>query len=424
MMRVCPVAEAVKMHDVTFFNGGVFHESIDGGRSGAEIELTHDRGQAVTGDGERFYVQYSECQLEVGGYNDRMVYCRNEDRSLTAFCDDRKFPAASAYASGGVLEEQLQEKTKTLKSQNRRGHRMVLGFLVGCVVCIVVAYYGIQSAGVAAVKAVPVSVDEQIGKHGYETMDPGGPELNDEVVVAAIRQMVDRLAPHAAIPELKFEVHVIQSAEVNAFCLPGGVMVVYTGLIQAAEQPEQVAGVLAHEMAHATLRHGLQRISQSLGIAAAANLLIGDVEGILVLGSELFQLASINSYSRGQESDADAEGVRMMHAAAFDPLSMAQFFEIMKEQAGNLPAELAWISTHPDHDARIISIREQMGTLPPQQYRSLDVDLGRCPVANSEEPRRMIRRLLHSIARISLRDYAKRPVRRPFLSLPRHGMHI
>ena len=178
---------------------------------------------------------------------------------------------------------------------------MTLAFLIAAVLCLIGAYYGIRSAGVAAVKAVPISVDEQIGKHGYETMNPGGPEIHDEVVVASIQTMVDRLAPHAAISEFKFDVHVIQSPDVNAFCLPGGVIVVYTGLIQAAEHPEQVAGVLAHEMSHATLRHGLQRISQSLGIAAAANLLIGDVEGILVLSSELFQLASINSYSRGQE---------------------------------------------------------------------------------------------------------------------------
>ena len=362
------------MHDETFFTGGVFHESIEGGRSGAQIELGHDRVQAVTGDGERFFVQYSECQVDIGGYNDRMVFCRNEDRSLTIFCEDRKYPAALAYAAGGLLDEQLQERRQKLKSQNRRGHGMVLGVLVGAVVLIVGAYYGIQAAGVAAVKAVPVSVDEQIGQYSYESMDPGGAELHDEVVVAAIHEMVDRLAPHAALPDLKFEVHIIQASQINAFCLPGGVIVVYTGLIEAAEQPEQVAGVLAHEMAHATQRHGLQRISQSLGIAAAANLLIGDVEGILVLGSELFRLASINSYSRGQEGDADAEGVRMMHAAALDPLSMAQFFEIMKEQAGNLPAQLTWISTHPDHDARIISIREQMGILPPQDYQTLDLD--------------------------------------------------
>ncbi|MEO2014956.1 MAG: M48 family metallopeptidase [Fuerstiella sp.] len=362
------------MHEESFFTGGVFHESIDGGRAGAEIELAHDGVKALTKDDERFIVKYSACQVEVGGYNDRMVFCRNEDRSLTIFCDDKKFPAALAYAAAGMLDEQLQQKQQELRSQNRRGHRMTLAFLIAAVLGIVGLYFGIRSAGVAAVQAVPISVDEQIGKHGYETMDPGGPEIHDEVVVASIQTMVDRLAPHAAISEFKFDVHVIQSPDVNAFCLPGGVIVVYTGLIQAAEQPEQVAGVLAHEMAHATLRHGLQRISQSLGIAAAANLLIGDVEGILVLGSELFQLASINSYSRGQESEADAEGVRMMHAAALDPLSMAQFFEIMKEQEGNVPDQLKWISTHPDHDARIISIREQIGTLPHQDYQPLGLD--------------------------------------------------
>jgi len=362
------------MHEETFFTGGVFHESIDGGRAGAEIELAHDGVQALTKSEERFFVRYSECQVEVGGYNDRMVFCRNEDRSLTIFCDDRKYPASLAYASAGMLDEQLQQKRQELKSQNRRGHGLTLGFLVAGVLCIIGAYFGIQSAGVAAVKAVPVSVDEQIGKHSYETMDPGGPEIHDEIVVEAIHKMVDRLAPHAALSDFEFEVHVIESPDMNAFCLPGGVIVVFTGLIQAAEEPEQVAGVLAHEMSHATLRHGLQRISQSLGIAAAANLLIGDVEGILVLGSELFQLASINSYSRGQESEADAEGVRMMHAAALDPLSMAQFFEIMKEQEGDLPEQLKWISTHPDHDARIISIREQVGTLPHQDYQPLDLD--------------------------------------------------
>ena len=362
------------MYEESFFSGGVFHDSIDGGRIGADIELIHDGVKATTKDNQRFFVKYSECQLEIGGFNDRMVFCRNADRSLTIFCDDKRFPTSLAHSSGGILEEQFQEKRLKLKSQNRRGNGMVLAFLAGSLVLIVAAYYGIKVAGVAAVKAVPVSVDEKIGKQSYQTMDPGGPEIEDLVVVDAINQMVERLAPHAAIPELKFEVHVIDSPELNAFCLPGGVIVVFTGLIKAAEQPEQVAGVLAHEMAHATMRHGLQRISQSLGIAAAANLLLGDVQGILVLGSELFQLASINSYSRSQESEADAEGVRMMHAAAMDPLSMAQFFEIMKAQGDQLPEQLQWISTHPDHDARIIAIREQVGTLPAQDYKPLELD--------------------------------------------------
>lgn len=362
------------MHEETCFPGGVFSESIDGGRAGADIELAHDGVSAFTKQGERFFLRYSECNVEIGGFNGRMVFCRNADRSLTIFCDHKRFAAALAYASGGLLDDQLNQKQRILKSQVRKGRSFALVAILVAGLLVVGLYYGIRAAGVAAVKAVPISVDRQIGRHSYASMDLGGKEIHDEIIVGAMQNIVDRLSPHAALEGLEFEVHVVKSPEVNAFALPGGVIVVYTGLIEQAERPEQVAGVISHEIAHATLRHGLQRISQSLGLAAAVNLLIGDVQGIVVLGSQLFQLASINSYSRDQENDADAEGVRMLHAAAIDPLSLAQFFEVLKQQDDGIPGGLGWISTHPEHDARIIRIREQMSALPPQQYLPLDFD--------------------------------------------------
>ncbi len=362
------------MHEETDFTGGVFSEQIDGGRAGAEIELSHDGVVAETSDGDRFCVRYSECQVEIGGFNDRMVFCRNPGRSLTIFCEDKRFASALAQASGGLLDEQLQQKQQAVKSRIWRGRGLGVTLLVLSVVLLVGLYFGVRIAAVAAVKALPVSVDHEIGRHSFESMDLGGPEIENPQVVSPRQRIVDRLAPHAAMSGLEFEVHVVDSEIVNAFALPGGVIVVYTGLIEEADHPEQVAGVLAHEMAHATMRHGLQRISQSLGLAAAVNLLLGDVDGLVVLGSELFQLATINSYSREQESEADAEGVRMLHAAAVDPLGLAQFFEIMKEQGGQLPGGLAWISTHPEHDIRIMNVRSQVAELGPQDYRPLDIN--------------------------------------------------
>jgi predicted Zn-dependent protease len=173
---------------------------------------------------------------------------------------------------------------------------------------------------------------------------------------------------------MKFEIAVIDSPEVNAFCLPGGKMVIYTGLLKAARTPEEVAGVLSHEMAHATLRHGLQSVVRSAGVVIAAELLIGDAAGLVALGAELGQQAALTSYSREQETEADVEGVRMLHAAAIDPLSLAEFFEHLKEQGQDVPAAIAWISTHPQHDVRIASIRARVAELPPQQYRSLEVN--------------------------------------------------
>lgn len=355
-------------------SGGVFSDTIEGGRAGAEIELSQGGISAITSDGDRFHVPYQECQLEIGGFSGRMVFCRNQDRSLTIFCEHRGFPAALSNASAGILDEQIGHKLKQRRSESRRGNLIATTVLFGIMVLIVAGYFGIRAGARAAVHAVPVSVDREIGAMAFESMDLGGPEITDPVLVGAMQSMVDRLAPDAAIDELEFQVHVIDSPMVNAFALPGGTIVVFTGLIAKAGDAEQVAGVLAHEMAHATLRHGLHRIGQSIGIAAAIHLLLGDTRGLVAAGAELFQLTSINSYSREQENDADEEGVRMLHAASIDPMALTRLFETLKAENGDLPGMVSWISTHPQHEARIVAIKTQLAALPNQDYRPLDVD--------------------------------------------------
>ncbi len=356
------------------FSGGVFSDSLNGGRAGADIQLLPSGIAATCPDGEAFVIPYHGCDVEMGGYNGKMVFCRNADRSLTFFCDDRKFASALSLAALGTLDEQLNVQRKRQRGESRRSFVYSIAFLVSMLVLIVAGYFGIRAGANAAVLTLPTSVDVQIGETAMESMDLGGPQINDEVVVDALQSIVDRLAPAAAVEGMQFRVHVVDSPMVNAFALPGGNMVVYTGLIESAESPEQVAGVLAHEMSHATLRHGLQRIGQSLGIWAGLTLLIGDASGLMGAGADLFQAASINSYSRDHENEADLEGVRMLHAVAIDPAAMAKFFEILEEKHGDLPGIFSWISTHPDHASRIANIRASVGRLPPQDYRTLEID--------------------------------------------------
>ncbi|NLS96763.1 MAG: M48 family metallopeptidase [Planctomycetaceae bacterium] len=356
------------------FSGGVFSDAIDGGRAGAEIELLPMGILARTPDGKRFEVPYRECQLEIGGFSGWMVFCRNRDRSLTIFCEDRKFPSALSSASAGILDEQLNDKLKKQKSESRRGSLIAAAVLVAIVLLVVGGYFGVRAGARAAVRAVPTSVDREIGAMAFESMELGGPELDDPAVAEALQSMIDRLAPHAALNGMEFEVHVVDSPMVNAFALPGGKIVVYTGLVAQAAEPEQVAGVLAHEMAHVTLRHGLHRIGQALGLAAAVNLLLGDTGGLVAKGSDLFQLASINSYSRDQENAADAEGARMLHAAGMDPMALTRFLEALKEEKGDLPGVVSWMGTHPRHEERIEAIRRQAAEWPKQEFAKIDVD--------------------------------------------------
>lgn len=356
------------------FSGGVFNDTIEGGRASAQIQLTRDGIDAVAFSGEEFFLSYRECNIEIGGASDRMLFCRNPDRSLTIYCEDRKFAKSLAEASAGLLNDQIRHRQLSQRRQLWSGRGWIVAFLIASAVLLVVGYFGVRIAGQAAVKALPVSIDKRIGDLAYKTMDVGGVEVHDPVVKEAIQKMVDRLAPHACIKELKFDVHVYHSPMVNAFALPGGTIVVFTGLIEKADSPEQVAGVIGHEMSHATLRHGLERIGQSLGMAAAVTLLIGDTGGVVAAGADLFHMASVNSYGRAQESAADAEGVRMLHAAGIDPAGLPKFFETLKHEEGDIPDAIAWISTHPKHDERIEALEKQISALPACVVVPLELD--------------------------------------------------
>jgi predicted Zn-dependent protease len=362
------------MMDKSEFEGGVFSDKIPNGRASATIVVNPSGVEATTNDGQRFALRYEDMQLDLGGASGRMVFCRTKDRKLTIFCEDKQFASAIEIESGSALRGQLTEVFHRRKVENRSMRNTLIIFLLGCALLLVGGYYGLMATARHAVHVVPVSVDEKIGKMAMEQMDLEGPEVENKVIVDACQKIVDRLTPHAELPGLKFELKVVDSSTVNAFCLPGGKMVVYTGLLKKAENAEQVAGVLSHEIAHATRRHGLQRITQSLGVIVAIEVMIGDVGGLVALGVELGKTAALTSYGREQEIEADVVGVKMLHAAAIDPLELANFFEMMKKDGLDVPDAIKWVASHPQHDVRISTIRGEVGKLGPQEYRPLDID--------------------------------------------------
>ena len=362
------------------FPGGVFSDELTDGRSGAEVLFTpHAIVARVPAGGASvmardFTIAFRECDVESGGYHGRMIFCRTPDRSLTIYSDAPSFAHELGIAAGGLLDEQLTATASRLQQARRRTWLSGLLLTALAAAFLAACFFGIRLVADASITAVPMAVDRQLGQQAYRLMDHGGPELHDPQVVQAITTIVERLSPHTDATGLEFDVHVIDADICNAFCLPGGTIVLYTGLLRRASSAEEVAGVLAHEMAHASLRHGLRQVTQSLGLAAAVNLLVGNVEGLVIAGAEVFKLATINSYSRGQETEADAHGVRMLHEAGIHPFALARFFETMQREAGTLPSGLTWLSTHPDHAARIAAVREQVVTLPPREYVPLQID--------------------------------------------------
>jgi predicted Zn-dependent protease len=343
------------------FEGGVFSDALPGGRAGAQLCVREDGVHAVTADGTSFAIPLTECQIEIGGASGRMWFCRNRTRDLTLFSEAVGF--AQALSERRELAGAVGAIVEAKRAQRKRSSAIAAGLLLALALVVWGGFLALRQAGRASVTLLPRSVDEQLGELAIENMDLGGRVLEDATLSAGVKEIVDRLARHAK-PGFTFRVRVVDSATVNAFALPGGFVVVYTGLIRAAKEPAQLAGVLAHELAHVTERHGMQRIAQSLGLVTAVQLLFGDVSGLAAIAVQVLREGAINSYSREQEREADREGVRTLRAAQVDPSALADFFALLAQRQGSLPRAVAWLGTHPDLEERIATVRREAQSQP------------------------------------------------------------
>ena len=147
-----------------------------------------------------------------------------------------------------------------------------------------------------------------------------------------------------------FVARVVDTKEVNAFALPGGNLYVLRGLVHSARHTEEVAGVLAHEVGHAVLRHGVRRIARQAGIGMALALVVGSQEGVvdtLITGAA--QLQSLR-FDRDEEREADRFGLELCARAGIDPKALGEFLGRLPDGASVGAPE--WLSTHPSSAAR------------------------------------------------------------------------
>jgi beta-barrel assembly-enhancing protease len=376
MSWTLPPSNAMKasMTSSELFEGGVFEPNLPTGRSGARLHLDTAHLVAETPSGECLYLALDRCRLSLGGASGRMVFCRDDTLDLTLFSEAPGFLKALTECDVPTV----QQAARSLVEDNRKHRRRTLRLLgLGLILAALVLFGLYQLAGSAAsfaVSATPISIDARIGEIALSSMDLKGPRTNDRALTNAMTKIVDRLQPHAKLKDMTFSVTIVDASIVNAFCLPGGRIVVYTGLIRKAQKPEQVAAVLAHEIAHATLRHGLMGVLRSVGIVGSVQLLVGDVGGLAALAIELAQAGVLTSYSRSQEAEADHEGLRMMYEGHLEGRAMAEFFVLLREEQGDMPDELSWLASHPQLSDRVKAIEATWAERDPGLPAPLGID--------------------------------------------------
>jgi predicted Zn-dependent protease len=228
--------------------------------------------------------------------------------------------------------------------------------------------------------------DIELGEASAEEIRQQVVVVEDERTARYVQRLGERVA--AAAPGYKFPYRfvVVASPEVNAFALPGGYVFVNQGAIEAARNEGELAGVLAHEIAHVSLRHGTTQASRAYLAKTGLNILNavagglqGDVGRVAAaIGGAGANVLFLKS-NREAELQADAEGARLLAAAGYDPRDMARFFERLYERGGEREGE----SDHPDPASRVAAIAEVVAALGTTPARARD----------SEEFRRVRARL-------------------------------
>ena len=151
-----------------------------------------------------------------------------------------------------------------------------------------------------------------------------------------------------------YKLHIVNAKTVNAFAAPGGNIVIFKGLIDAAQSPDEVAGVLAHEMGHIIENHPVEFAVRQLGFKLLTTLLIGRDGTALGIGQQLITL----NYSRDAEREADAIAVERLRAANLRTDGLAKFLERLADKESNLPEIFKYLSTHPASSDRASSVRQ------------------------------------------------------------------
>ncbi len=236
--------------------------------------------------------------------------------------------------------------------------------------------------------------DVEIGRQSAAEIEKELPMLRDATVNRYVSKVGKRLAAVIQGPDFPYQFKVTNQAAINAFALPGGFMYINRGLIEAAENEAELAGVMAHEMAHVALRHGTNRVSKAYlaqaGLGAVGAVLGGGggigMQQIISAAGGFGLNALFMKFSRKAETQSDVVGTQMLHRAGYDPISMADFFETLRRESGKDPGKMEqFFSSHPAPKNRAARVREEIQQLGKRRRKA--------PVGGFDQVQTILRRL-------------------------------
>lgn len=282
--------------------------------------------------------------------------------SVDAVISSKSAPGCTLFVPDPKFVASLAKLAPRLTARAERWHnaRPWVAAMLAVVALVVAANVADFSPAHALAQMVPQSWSRRLGDETLRSMTEGKKSCADPAGIKAVETLMQRLSKGSGRDE-PFDVVVSDWSVVNAFAVPGGRIILLKGLIDKAQSPDELAGVLAHEMGHGLSLHAESGIIRAVGFAAAIEFMMGGSSGTLAnLGLVLAQL----SYSRVAEHEADLQAIALLKKAQISPHGFAGFFKRMEESERDGDKTKGWgnldlLRSHPPTAERAALIGSQ-----------------------------------------------------------------
>ncbi|MBL0044206.1 MAG: M48 family metallopeptidase [Flavobacteriales bacterium] len=230
-----------------------------------------------------------------------------------------------------------------------------LGFIA---LCIAAYLWLLPYVSERLAMALPPETDVRIGDAMFENM--ATTLAIDSPLSETLQAFADRLT---ISPSYKLKLHVVKDDQVNAFAMPGGHIVVYTGILDKMKEPGELAALLAHEGTHVEKRHSTRGLARDLSGSLFLSLVLGDIGDVVGIAAKKGdELRGLN-YSRDLETEADTVGIRRMYASGVHPIGMVKLLRLLEREAQDMPEGMSFLSSHPLTKDRIATASNKAAEL-------------------------------------------------------------
>jgi len=349
------------------YQGGGFSPQLPEGRSAGQINVSPTGVEFRCKGGGTFF-PIEGLELKFGG--NHLIFIRHRTHSQwTFYTADRNILNSAILKQNSEVARQL--------SRLKGSRRLIWGSLLVVLLLLALGIQQILSARSHLADFVADKIPlEWEQKAGETLLKPfmGNDTIQDPELLASLKRLVNPVLEGIDHPRFDPKFHLLKSDQVNAFALPGGQVVVLSQLILEATRPEEIMGVIAHELAHVMHQHSVKSLISSISVFVIISALLGDIspilETIIGRGAQLWTL----KYSREFEREADELGWNYLVKGGVDPTGLIGFFKILKDKYAQDIPSFSFLSSHPATENRIRYLNQKADALT-QKFDIITFDL-------------------------------------------------